>query len=479
VAVAITVVAHGEWQGYGSYRAVNRALLEHGLSTHDKDLARLGVKHYFEVMTDSARFGAALRAASTLRNPASEGIYYSQDEKGMAAFYVAAFALFGIAPSSLFWLYLSLYAAAMAVACAAFRRDAAVLFFLLAVACVHALVAMLLPRIPPQDINVIYGNRFIGLLAVVPMFHLMFLLLQRTRASPWQVAGALFQTAIIFLVVNARTSAAWLLIAVMLLWLGLLALAVLRRLRRRPAGAPLTVWPIALLVLGLVVSQLHQNIIVDSAFRDGRAHGGHVFWHNLATALHNHPERTARYGIPADMPIYDDQVSFVLFDGEIAARGEPLTKYISGDADWVFRTNVRERDFLWAAYDGVVRDVFLRTIAADPGYALYAFAVQQPISALNVMLGPDFLRAKALRRPWPIVALVAGLLLFAFTSRADTSVYAGPLAAATLGAVLPVVAAAAVELRVVELFYMMLLALAVVAAMFVLAALRPVRGRFA
>ena len=465
-AVAITAVAYGKWQGYAAYRSVNRTLREHGLSVNKEDLDRVGVKHYFDVMTDPARLGTALTAASTLKAPEAEGMYFSQDEKGMALLYTAAYALFGIAPASWYWFYICLYALSLMAACIAFYRRTEILFFLLVVVCVHALVAGLLPTIPRQDINVIHGNRFIGTMAIVAIFHLMFLVALRTRPTAGQIAAAVFQTGIIFLAVNARTSAMWLPIAVALFWVGFLISWRIRRRRQEEALARPASWPIGVLALGLVALMLHQRIGVDSAYHDGRAHGAHVFWHTLTLALHNNPYRTDRFNIPAEYPVYDDQVSYTLFNREIAARGEELSKYLVGDSDWVYRTDAPVRDFRWAEYDRVLRDVFLRTIAADPGYAMYSFLVQQPRSAVAIMLGPDFMQAPRLRRAVPILALVLGVMLLVVVSGPmQPAVYFWALAAASIGAALPVLVAAVVELRVVEMFYMLLLDLLVVVAL--------------
>jgi hypothetical protein len=162
VAVAITAVEYGKWQGYASYRTVNRNLLEHGLSVQEEDVARVGATHYFDVMTDLKRLNIALKAASMLDAPETEGMYYSQDEKGMAVFYIIAFAVFGISSSSWYWLYIALYSFSVLTACIAFRNRSEILLFFLAVVCVHLFIADLLPTLPRQDINVINGNRFLG-----------------------------------------------------------------------------------------------------------------------------------------------------------------------------------------------------------------------------------------------------------------------------------------------------------------------------
>jgi len=460
-AVAITAVAYDKWQGYASYREVNRALREHGLSVQREDVERVGARHYFDVMTDPVRLEASLKAAATLATPDAGGMYYSQDEKGMAAFFTAAFAIFGISSASWYWLYFALYGLSVLVACSAFRSNAGLLFFFLALACAHELVAGLLPALPPQDINVIHGNRFIGIMASVAMCHLMFLILRRQPPTSGQVIAAAFQTVIICLVANARTSALWIPIAVAVLWAATWV-AWLGRARRGSSAQgterprPVS-WPMVVLVLGLGGFQVHQHIVQDVAFRDGRAHGGHVFWHNLTTALHNNPKRTERYGIPPEFPPYSDQVAYTVFDHEIARRGEDRARYLMGDSDWVYRTSSPDLDFRWAEYDRVLRDVFFRTVRDDPGYALRSFALEQPGSAFSLVLGPGFFRSRGLLGTVPILLFVLGAVLAAREIRARVVHYLALLAAVSFAVMLPVLFSAVAELRVVEMFYVLLL----------------------
>jgi hypothetical protein len=467
-AVAITAVAYGHWQGYAAYRDVNRVLRQYGLSVHQEDLARVGAKHYFEVMMDPQRLEAGLNAASALAAPASGGMYYSQDEKGMAAFFIAAFKIFGISPTSWFWLYITLYTLSVATLSVAFRARVDALFLSLVLVSAHAIAAKIIPEITLHDVSVIQGNRFLGIMGSVAMCHLMLLILLRTRPSIGQVAGAAIQAALISLAIYARTSTAWLLIGLMALWAGLWLVATLRRwwseessrLESRPMF-----WPIAVAVVGLAALFLQDRYVQDTAYRDGRAHGAHVFWHNLTTALHNNPSRTVRYAIPADYPVHDDRVTYLLFDREIVRRGADRSRYLVGDADWIYRTTSPELDFRWEAYDSVVREIFLRTVGSDPLYAMYSFLVQQPVSALRITFGRDFLlSSKVLDSVSLIILAIAALLAGSSILRASKA-YFIVLATISLSVVVPVVLAAVIELRVVELFYVLLVDTAIAATL--------------
>jgi len=52
-AVGTTAIAPGKWLSYDSYRAVNRVLLENGLSIHKDDPEKLGEKHYLDRMLNA------------------------------------------------------------------------------------------------------------------------------------------------------------------------------------------------------------------------------------------------------------------------------------------------------------------------------------------------------------------------------------------------------------------------------------------
>jgi hypothetical protein len=460
-AVAITAVAYGKWQGYASYKSVNRTLREQGLSVQEQDLTKIGRTHYFEVMTDSKRLDTALRAASTLNAPESEGMFYAQDEKGMAALYTMSFAVFGISSRSWYWLYVLLYATSVFVACVAFRKRNDALLLILALVAAHAIVAQLLPALPRQDIAVINSNRFLGIMASVAMCHLMLLILLRNPPTIGQVAAAGFQMGVIALAVNARTSAAWIPMAIALLWTVLWPIWLLRRLAPDSQVSKPASWPMYVLVLGLAGLFAHQQLGLHAAFRDGRAQAGHVFWHSILTAVHNNPKRVERYGIPATYVVYDDQVSYLLFGREIARRGEQRSAYLVGDSDWVYRTNSPDLDFRWNAYDRVLRDVLWNTVRADPGYVMHSVLVQQPKSALTILLGRDFLRSRNLLCSVPLLALLLGGLLAVVGGSLWRLNYLPVLVCASLGVSLPVFSAAVVELRVVEAFYIMLLDLVV------------------
>jgi hypothetical protein len=456
VAVAITEVAYKKWLGYASYHAVNHALLRDGLSVQSDDFLKTGEDSYFAVIRNPALVDRALYAASHLSAPASEGLFYSQDEKGMAILFICAFAIFGIGAGSLFWLYFLLYGSSVIVACVTFWRQTRILFLLLIVVCGHAFIAHLLPTMMRMDVSVIYSNRFLGVMATVPMLHLMLLIDEQARMSILAVLVACFQTLIICLVVAARTTALWLPLSIILYWL-----VRMIRYPRKPApeGKPAKprAWPVCVLLVGLCSLAIYDRLEVNIAFRNGEAEGGHIFWHNLLTALHNNPLRTKLFSIPADMRIYDDQVSYLLFDREIGRLGENRSKYLAEGPDWIYRTTRVEWNFRWQVYDGLLKKVFWRTITAHPLYSFCSLALYQPYSAAKLILGPSFLWNHRWIDPPAMFALICGVILAAACGHLVLSGDYLMLFVASAGVFAPVLCAATDELRVVELFYFLLL----------------------
>jgi hypothetical protein len=145
-------------------------------------------------------------------------------------------------------------------------------------------------------------------------------------------------------------------------------------------------WPLAILMCGLLLLPAHNRLMLNSKFRDGEVQAGHVFWHNLLSALHNNPERIVRHGIPADIDPTDDRLGYFLFNREIAKRGLDRSQFINDDPDWIYRTSEPSLNFRWDKYDGILRSVFLRTAAADPWYAIKSFVFFQPLSVFWVLL---------------------------------------------------------------------------------------------
>jgi len=442
IAVAVTAVAYRDWQG-GVYRSVEDTLHGYGL-----DLKNAGFRN---IMIDGDKLDEALLAASHLQGPASDGLYYPVQEGGMALFYTASFLLFGIKSDSWFWLYVSLLSISTVIAILTFHRDGTSLILIISAVCATAAVASIAPRFPQIDVISILSNRNLGLLGIVPALHLMLLMALRFRPNPIHVMGALFQAALICFIVIARASALWLVIGVIGCWVILFALHFVARVRATSSLKSCS-WPAACLavgMLGVLAYQKHE----DSA--TGSIGAQHVFWHNFATAIHNNPLRTDRYGIPATAPVYDDLISYTLFERELSARGESRSSYLRHDPDWVYRTTEPQYDLRWAAYDAIMRGIVVRTIISDPLYVTRS-TIEQVRSALTILVTTC---ARLTIYAWPVavILLLGGLAVGPPPINIGTTILLSVIATA---AALPVAFAAVVEFRLIELYVIILFVMA-------------------
>jgi hypothetical protein len=76
-------------------------------------------------------------------------------------------------------------------------------------------------------------------------------------------------------------------------------------------------------------------------------------------------------GVSAELAGYDDLIAYLLFEKEIARRGEALSEYLIDDeAGWPQRTSHRKYDYKWGLYEAVVKSVFLRLVGEHPLYVL-------------------------------------------------------------------------------------------------------------
>ena len=481
-AAAITYVKHGQWLGYANFRAVVQAMNDAGLAILPEQARRAGVENYFEALRRPEVVDGAFASAASLTSPAEHGLFYSaQDDRGLAFYYVAAFALFGISVASLFKLYILLFGISVAAFLLTFHREPRALILLILWLCVHAAIVRIIGDLP-HDVHVVHGNRFLSLLSMLAMFHFMLLIVCRVPPRPINLIAAGLQLALLLLVINARTSTFWQFISVALLFGGLTAGWLWHRRRSTTVVPRPPAWPLALIFVGFIALSLHQRVVTTEHYRGDTSQVGHGLWHPLVNALHNNPNRTKRFGIPAGLPIWDDAVVYWVFESEIAQRGQSLEDYIIGDADWPLRTSERRWDYNWGRYEGVLKQYFWRTVAEHPAYALRSFLVEQPVAALRFLTAREFWRWDVLLSPWLLLPYLAGIALLWRHMRSSAGDLFSVIAAAAAGALIPLSMITVTSIRMAEIMAAVFLASGVAVGILIVAyaskAVRQIYRRF-
>jgi hypothetical protein len=470
MAIAISMLRFGTG-GYASVAEITETLDREGMSYGH---CKLGL----QVFDNEALLNRALRTAAHVAVEDPGRLYFMDaHEKGLSLYYLLCFALFGIRIQSLFYGFVFIMAVSVLAFIGQFRARPSAMVGLLAL-CLSMVVSVRVIQVLEPDVNAIHSSRYLPLLNVIPVLHLLLAALYREPLRPLSVGLAAVQVCIIDLVLFSRSSGFWLIIAfAMVLGGGWLLGLARRRFANTAVEAPRW-WPAGCLAAGLALLSAHTTYGLHPHYYGDEGKSTRTSWHHFLVAAHYNAERTALFGVPANFPFYGDEVCYFLFEEELKRRGEPLESYLHPDADtWPLRTTDRRYDYCWNKYDTVVRDLFFRLLREQPLYVLTSVLQNEPLAVLEQLfghetrataqheqIGPRNSRQffnRALVLDWKLVLLlVTGTVL---ARRELVRVRLKPLAlagtVACLVSFLPALASGVMPLRLVEPAFLLVAAL--------------------
>jgi hypothetical protein len=453
LAIAISCLSYGHCHGYTSLRSVDQALYDAGLNY--ENYAKLQFAPV-DLYHDVSLINRALNLVSSIPNPGTAVNSMGPHEKGLALFYTLSMAVFGIQLSSLFYGFMLVFTVTVGLFAVAFYRDHLALASLVAACCAMYLIVPVVQGLSP-DVNAVHGSRYLPLLGIVPVLHLL-ILFERGQISSLQVVIAAVQATILFFVMFSRLSGVWM-VAGLGLWIaGRVAMAIVRNDRG-------TVRTIAFraIVPGVLAGSVVAGLIIypkfglDPRYLKQDETEYRTFWHHLLVAANFNPARPEVAGVPAHVPDlgevsgHSDAISYLLFEKEIAHRGETLTQYLNDDeAGWPQRTTHRRFDYKWGSYEVIVKSIVLRVVAEHPLYVLESIFFYEPLAIIQELFTRQFVPpASALI----VVAAVTAICALVFLGPVDIAGSAA-LAWAVLMffamSLLPALASGVMPLRLVE-----------------------------
>ena len=249
-----------------------------------------------------------LHTALKLNDVTSEGIYtMGPADVGQLDFCRIAFALFGYSVSSLLHLYYILLIFSVMLYLAAFNKDSSakvlLLFFLLSFLMITPAAARV-----GQNIGVIYNYRFMSLLAILPIIHIILAWKTESNSLPAYVLLTA-QSIIIAFVYHNRSSAIWIYILVISIMF-INAVIIVRGRKAHMCVDPLfakdcSVWttlvkfvkktgPVFIVLCVFVTMKI---IIANtmSPLYEERGEGAHLVWHSMYLGLAIHPDIREKY----------------------------------------------------------------------------------------------------------------------------------------------------------------------------------------
>jgi type IV secretory pathway TrbD component len=442
-AVAISCLAYGHCRGYTSLRSVDQALHDGGLSY---EMYGRNPDFYH----DAGLINVALERAASIADPGVAVNSMGPHEKGLALFYTFSMAVFGIELSSLFYGFMLVFVVTVGLFSVAFHRDRLAMAGLVAACCAMYLIVPVVQGLTP-DVNAVHGSRYLPLLAIVPVLHLL-MLFERGETGPMQAVIAAGQASVLFFVMFSRLSGVWM-VAGLAMWIaGRVAMSMLANDRPRVRMIAFrAIVPGALVGFVLAALIVYPKLALDPQYLKQDETEYRTFWHHLLVAAHFNPARTEVAGVPAHFPGFADQIAYDLFEEEIARRGETLSQYLDDDeAGWPQRTTSRQYDYKWGLYEAVVKGVFLRLVAEHPLYVLQSFFFYEPLAIVTDLFTGQFVPPAGALIVVAAASAICVLALFGGAHVAGSAALAWAALMFLAMSLLPALASGVMPLRLVE-----------------------------
>jgi hypothetical protein len=452
LAVAISCLSYGHCHGYTSLRSVDQALYDAGLnySNAGEQTRYVGSLH------DAGFINQALQRAASIPNPGTAVNSMGPHEKGLALFYTVSMAVFGVQLSSLFYGFMLVFFVTVGLFAVAFYRDHLALASLVAACCAMYLMVPVLQELSP-DVNAVHGSRYLPLLGIVPVLHLL-MLFERGKMKPLQIMIAAAQAGVLFFVMFSRLSGLWMVVGLGVWIVARVAVSMLRNDRHTGRTmAHRAIVPGALIGFVLAALVLYPKFALDPQYLKEDETEYRTFWHHLLVAANFNPARAEVAGIHGqdpdfgDIPGYGDLIAYLLFEKEIARRGENLSQYLMDDeAGWRQRTTHRRFDYKWGLYEGVVKSAFLRLVADHPLYVLKSILFYEPLAIVQQLFTGQFVPPAGAMIIVAVATAICALALFGSIDVAGSAALAWAALMFFAMSLLPALASGVMPLRLVE-----------------------------
>jgi hypothetical protein len=462
-AVAISCLSYGHCHGYTSLRSVGQALYDGGMNYGNYGRLQFAAVDLFH---DASLIDQALQRAASIPEPGTATSSMGPHEKGLALFYMLSMGIFGIKLSSLFYGFMLVFLVTVGLFAVAFFRDFLALACLVAACCAMYLIVPVVQGLSP-DVNAVHGSRYLPLLGIVPVLHLL-MLFERGEMRSLQVVIAAAQAVVLFFVIFSRLSGVWM-IAGLGLWITVrVAVSMLcNDWRSARTMAHRAVVPGSLVGFVMAALILYPRFALDPQYLKQDETEYRTFWHHLLVAANFNPARPEVSSVPAEIPGYGDTIAYLLFEKEIARRGETLSQYLMDDeAGWPQRTSHRQYDYKWGLYESVVKTIFLRLLAEHPLYVVKSIFFYEPLAIVQELFTGQFVPPAGALIVAAMTIAICALVLFGLVDVAGSAALVCAALMFFAMSLLPALASGVMPLRLVETAFLLYAGASLLGALF-------------
>ena len=304
IAAALSDEAYG-LRGYAYYEPVEAALQKAGL-TDDPVILNKDGTHYPDNLRDPNLINGAIRDAARLQitiPPLERQLpeYYVRaapgEDLGIVDLVKLSFKLFGQRIESVYRFFCAVFLASMLLFWLGFRNYLEGLKILCCV-CVASTAIFASPLFTltyssdSTSWMTIIDPRVLTLLGFVPLLHLLAATIRPASTGLRQSLLITAQAAILFLVVQIRASAYWMLIA-----LAVITLVALRRMSFAQIVGPARISrPLFLVAAVFLIGSLYIVARMHPLYTSGYYLPRHAFWHDVYYGLQSNPDWAPKFG---------------------------------------------------------------------------------------------------------------------------------------------------------------------------------------
>jgi len=304
IAAALSDEAYG-LRGYAYYEPVEAALQKAGL-TDDPVILNKDGTHYPDNLRDPNLINGAIRDAARLQitiPPLERQLpeYYVRaapgEDLGIVDLVKLSFKLFGQRIESVYRFFCAVFLASMLLFWLGFRNYLEGLKILCCV-CVASTAIFASPLFTltyssdSTSWMTIIDPRVLTLLGFVPLLHLLAATIRPASTGLRQSLLITAQAAILFLVVQMRASAYWMLIA-----LAVITLVALRRMSFAQIVGPARISrPLFLVAAVFLIGSLYIVARMHPLYTSGYYLPRHAFWHDVYYGLQSNPDWAPKFG---------------------------------------------------------------------------------------------------------------------------------------------------------------------------------------
>ena len=322
--------------------------------------------------------------------------YWVADDRGFSDYVIASFYLFGPHLASMYYMWFVVLLISVSLFLISFHKKVWALGFLnllflgiytaistLALSSADAIGAP--PMLNTLSSVALYETRFLDVLALVSIFHMMFLASRIKLFRLRQDGGALLgQIGVFIFLYHARSSLGWELMAVFLYCILLLCKNLYKCNHHKftkkfvfsNLNAPSIV--IGALCLSLVVFNAYKHIAYHPQYFAEM--GSRTFWHNALMGLGASPALEKSYHLSiSDFNSAQSVVNFAKESGlctDDVAKQEPQVLLNSlgnwGIVDWV-------------NYEHCAKKLFFNIVSNNPVEIIYLYTITKPLASLNIL----------------------------------------------------------------------------------------------